>query len=103
MQLKIKSFQTEPAVFPSVCFDSEKPVCFFVGAGAFLQLMRCLLDGEDEGTLIDEEKDRVFVSRVAFEKDGESYELCGVLCDDQTFFSPLPIKTAFSLPKPPKS
>ena len=48
--------------------------------------VRCLLDGESDDTPIDETKERTFVSRVDFELDGEEIELCGVLCDDQSFF-----------------
>ena len=48
--------------------------------------MRCLLDGESDDTPIYESKERTFVSRVNFEIDGEDIEMCGVLCDDQSFF-----------------
>jgi hypothetical protein len=49
-------------------------------------MMRCFLDGESDNTPIDESKERTFVSRVVFELEGEDIELCGVLCDDQSFF-----------------
>ena len=84
--MKIKSFTTTSPQFPSVSFESDKPICFFTGASVFLNMMRCLLDGESDDTPIDESKERTFVSIVEFELDGENVELCGVLCDDQSFF-----------------
>ena len=84
--MKIKSFTTTSPLFPSVSFESDKPICFFTGASVFLHMMRCLLDGESDDTPIDESKKRTFVSRVDFKLDGEDFELCGVLCDDQSFF-----------------
>ena len=82
--MKIKSFYTTSPIFEG--FDADKPVCVFAAPAVFLHMMRCLLDGESDDTPIDETKERTFVSRVTFELDGEEIELCGVLCDDQSFF-----------------
>ena len=82
--MKIKSFYTTSPIFEG--FDADKPVCVFATPALFLHMMRCLLDGESDDTPIDETKERTFVSRVTFELDGEEIELCGVLCDDQSFF-----------------
>ena len=82
--MKIKSFYTTSPIFEG--FDADKPVCVFAAPALFLHMMRCLLDGESDDTPIDETKERTFVSRVTFELDGEEIELCGVLCDDQSFF-----------------
>ena len=84
--MKIKSFATTSPLLSNVNFEDNKPIYIFSGASVFLHMMRCLLDGEDDGTPIDESKQRTFVSRVNFEFDGEDIELCGVLCDDQCFF-----------------
>ena len=84
--MKIKGFKTTSHLFPFISFDSNKPVCVLVGASVFLHMMRCLLDGENDGTPIDESKKRTFVSTVNFEHNEKEYELCGVLCDDQSFF-----------------
>ena len=84
--MKIKSFYTTSPIFEGGRFDDDKPVCVFAAPAVFLHMMRCLLDGESDDTPIDETKERTFVSRVAFELDGEEIELCGVLCDDQSFF-----------------
>ena len=84
--MKIKSFYTTSPIFEGGRFDADKPVCVFAAPAVFLHMMRCLLDGESDDTPIDETKERTFVSRVAFELDGEEIELCGVLCDDQSFF-----------------
>ena len=84
--MKIKSFYTTSPIFEGGRFDDDKPVCVFAAPAVFLHMMRCLLDGESDDTPIDETKARTFVSRVAFELDGEEIELCGVLCDDQSFF-----------------
>ena len=84
--MKIKSFQTTSPIFEGGRFDDDKPVCVFAAPAVFLHMMRCLLDGESDDTPIDETKERTFVSRVNFELDGEEIELCGVLCDDQSFF-----------------
>ena len=84
--MKIKSFYTTSPIFEGGRFDDDKPVCVFADPAVFLHMMRCLLDGESDDTPIDETKGRTFVSRVAFELDGEEIELCGVLCDDQSFF-----------------
>ena len=84
--MKIKSFYTTSTspIFEGGRFDDDKPVCVFAAPSVFL--MRCLLDGETDDTPIDESKERTFVSRVVFELEGEDIELCGVLCDDQSFF-----------------
>ena len=82
--MKIKSFYTTSPIFEG--FDADKPVCIFAAPALFLHMMRCLLDGESDDTPIDETKERTFVSRVNLELDGEEIELCGVLCDDQSFF-----------------
>ena len=82
--MKIKSFYTTSPIFGR--FDETKPVCVFSGQPIFLHMMRCLLDGESDNTPIDESKERTFVGRVNFEFNGEYIELCGVLCDDQSFF-----------------
>ena len=84
--MKIKSLYTTSPIFEGGRFDADKPVCVFAAPAVFLHMMRCLLDGESDDTPIDETKERTFVSRVAFELDGEEIELCGVLCDDQSFF-----------------
>ena len=84
--MKIKSFYTTSPIFEGGRFDDDKPVCVFAAPAVFLHMMRCLLDGESDDTPIDETKERTFVSRVNLELDGEVVELCGVLCDDQTFF-----------------
>ena len=84
--MKIKSFYTSSPLFEGGRFDDDKPVCAFAAPAVFLHMMRCLLDGESDDTPIDETKERTFVSRVNFELDGEEFELCGVLCDDQSFF-----------------
>ena len=84
--MKIKSFYTTSPIFEGGRFNDDKPVCIFAAPAVFLHMMRCLLDGESDDTPIDETKERTFVSRVAFELDGEEIELCGVLCDDQSFF-----------------
>ena len=84
--MKIKSFYTTSPIFEGGRFEDDKPICVFAAPTVFLHMMRCLLDGESDDTPIDETKERTFVSRVAFELDGEEIELCGVLCDDQTFF-----------------
>ena len=65
-------------------------------------MMRCLLDGESDDTPIDETKERTFVSRVTFELDGEDIELCGVLCDDQSFFVAVKDGEHFSAERTPK-
>ena len=83
--MKIKSFYTASLIFEGR-FDECKPICVFAAPAVFLHMMRCLLDGESDDTPIDESKERTFVSRVNFEIDGEDFELCGVLCDDQSFF-----------------
>ena len=84
--MKINSFYTTSPIFEGGRFDDDKPVCVFAAPAVFLHMMRCLLDGESDDTPIDETKERTFVSRVNFELDGEEIELCGVLCDDQSFF-----------------
>ena len=84
--MKIKSFYTTSPIFEGGRFDDDKPVCVFAAPAVFLHMMRCLLDGESDDTPIDETKERTFVSRVNLELDGEEIELCGVLCDDQSFF-----------------
>lgn len=84
--MKIKSFYTTSPIFEGGIFHGDKSVCVFDAPAVFLHMMRCLLDGETDDTPIDESKERTFVSRVTFELDGEDIELCGVLCDDQSFF-----------------
>ena len=84
--MRIKRFYTTSPIFEGGRFDENKPVCVFSGQPIFLHMMRCLLDGESDNTPIDESKEQTFVSRVTFELDGEDIELCGVLCDDQSFF-----------------
>ena len=84
--MRIKSFYTTSPIFEGGKFDVDKSVCVFAAPAVFLHMMRCLLDGESDDTPIDETKERTFVSRVNFEVDGEDIELCGVLCDDQSFF-----------------
>ena len=84
--MKIKSFYTTSPIFEGGIFHGDKSVCVFDAPAVFLHMMRCLLDGESDDTPIDETKERTFVSRVNFEIDGEDIELCGVLCDDQSFF-----------------
>lgn len=82
----IKSFYTTSPIFKGGEFATEKTVCLFDAPAVFLHMMRCLLDGESDDTPIDETKERTFVSSVHLELDGEDVELCGVLCDDQSFF-----------------
>ena len=84
--MKIKSFYTTSPIFEGGRFDDDKSVCIFAAPVVFMHMMRCLLDGESDDTPIYETKERTFVSRVNFELDGEEIELCGVLCDDQSFF-----------------
>ena len=84
--MKIKSFYTTSPIFEGGKIDDDKSVCVFAAPALFLHIMRCLLDEETDDTPIDESKERTFVSRVTFELDGEDIELCGVLCDDQSFF-----------------
>lgn len=84
--MKIKSFYTTSPIFEKGRFDDDKPVCVFAAPAVFLHMMRCLLDGESDDTPIDESKKRTFVSEVNFNLDGEDIDLCGVLCDDQSFF-----------------
>ena len=84
--MKIKSFYTTSPIFEGGKFNNDKPVCVFAAPAVFLHMMRCLLDGESDDTPIDETKERIFVSGVNFELDGEDIELCDVLCDDQSFF-----------------
>lgn len=86
--MKIKSFTTTSPIFPSVAFVPDRPVCFFVGASVFLNLMRSLLDGEQECTRScepDEGAARAFESRVTFELDGRECCLRGVLREDGSF------------------
>ena len=94
--MKIKSFYTTSPIFEGGRFDDDKPVCVFAAPAVFLHMMRCLLDGESDDTPIDETKERTFVSRVNFELDGEDIELCGVLCDDQSFFVAVKDRERFS-------
>ena len=84
--MKIISFYTTSPIFEGGSFDDNKSVCVFAAPAVFLHMMRCLLDGESDNTPIDESKEQTFVSRVTFELNGEDIELCGVLCDDQSFF-----------------
>ena len=97
--MKIKRFYTTSPIFEGGKFDENKPVCVFSGQPIFLHMMRCLLDGESDNTPIDESKERTFVSRVMFELDGEDIELCGVLCDDQSFFVGVKVGDHFSAEK----
>lgn len=85
--MRVKTFAITPAVVPSVSFACNKPVCIFAGHAFYLHAMRELLDGDDDGTPIDESKDRIFVSRVEFEHDEEEHKLCSVFCADRTFFT----------------
>ena len=94
--MKIKSFYTTSPIFEGGRFDDDKPVCVFAAPAVFLHMMRCLLDGESDDTPIDETKERTFVSRANFELDGEDIELCGVLCDDQSFFVAVKDRERFS-------
>ena len=100
--MKIKSFYTTSPIFEGGRFDDDKPVCVFAAPAVFLHMMRCLLDGESDDTPIDETKERTFVSRVAFELDGEEIELCGVLCDDPSFFVAVKDGEHFSADRTPK-
>ena len=84
--MKIKSFHTTSTIFEGGKFADDKSVCVFAAPAVFLHMMRCLLDGESDNTPIDESKERTFVSEVKFDLDGEDIDLCGVLCDDQSFF-----------------
>ena len=84
--MKIKAFYTASPIFEGGRFDEGKPICVFAAPTVFLHMMRCLLDGESDDTPIDESKERTFVSKVKFDLDGEDIDLCGVLCDDQSFF-----------------
>ena len=100
--MKIKSFYTTSPIFEGGRFDDDKPVCVFEAPAVFLHMMRCLLDGESDDTPIDETKERTFVSRVNLELDGEEIELCGVLCDDQSFFVAVKDGEHFSADRSPK-
>ena len=84
--MRIKSFYTMSPIFEGGRFDEGKPICVFAAPAVFLHMMRCLLDGESDDTPIDESKERIFVSEVKFDLDGEDIDLRGVLCDDQSFF-----------------
>ena len=94
--MQIKFFSTTSHLFTNVNFESNKPICIFSGASVFLHMMRGLLDGQDDGTPIDTAKEQTFVSRVGFGLEGVEYELCGVLCDDQTFFMAVNTESGFS-------
>lgn len=100
--MKIKSFYTTSPIFEGGRFDECKPICVFAAPAVFLHMMRCLLDGESDDTPIDESKERTFVSRVDFEFDGEDIELCGVLCNDQSFFVAVKDGEHFSAERTPK-
>ena len=84
--MKIKSFYTTSPIFDGGRFDECKSICVFAAPAVFLHMMRCLWDGESDNTPIDESKERTFVSEVKVDLDGEDIDLCGVLCDDQSFF-----------------
>lgn len=94
--MKIKRFYTTSPLFEGGRFDEDKPICVFDAPAVFLHMMRCLLDGESDNTPIDESKERTFVSRVNFEIDSEDFELCGVLCRDQSFFIAVDTENGFS-------
>lgn len=94
--MKIKSFATTSPLLSNVNFENKKPIYIFSGTSVFLHMMRCLLDGEDDGTPFDNTREQPFVSRVSFEMDDKEYELCGVLCDDQTFFVAVNTENGFS-------
>ena len=100
--MKIKSFYTTSPIFEGGNFNNDKPICVFAAPTVFLHMMRCLLDGESDDTPIDETKERTFVSRVNFELDGEEIELCGVLCDDQSFFVAVKDGEHFSVKRTPE-
>ena len=94
--MTIKSFSMTSPIFPEAHFDKTKPITVVSGASIFLQTMRSLLEDEETETPIDETKERTFVSRVCFELDGKDYELCGVLCEDDTFFVAADTEKGFS-------
>lgn len=96
--MKIKGFYTT-SLFEGGKFDEDKPVCVFATPSVFMHIMRSLLDGETDDSPIVESKERAFVSRVNFELDGEDVELCGVLCDDQSFFMGVKTGELFSKAK----
>lgn len=100
--MKIKRFYTTSPIFEGGRFDECKPICVFAAPAVFLHMMRCLLDGESDNTPIDETKERAFVSRVTFELDGDEVELCGVLCNDQSFFVAVKDGEYFSVERTPK-
>ena len=83
--MKVKSFSTTSSLFPQIELSDDKPICAVVGSSVYLHLLYELLAGEDADP-IDPEKSVTFRSRVSIELDGKSFELCGVLCDDQSFF-----------------
>lgn len=99
--MKIKSFYTTSPIFEGGRFDDDKLVCIFAAPAVFLHMMRCLLDGESDDTPIDETKEKTFVSRVNFELDGDEVELCGVLCNDQSFFVAVKAGEHFSAERTP--
>ena len=84
--MNVKSFETNSPMFPRVVFEDDKPICFIAGPSVYLHLMRSLLDGDSEDSEVSESRGHTFVSRVDFDLRGKNYCLCGVLCDDQTFF-----------------
>ena len=84
--MNVKSFETNSPMLPRVVFEDDKPICFIAGPSVYLHLMRSLLDGDSEESEVSEGRGHTFVSRVDFELRGKNYCLCGVLCDDQTFF-----------------
>ncbi len=57
--MRVKTFAITPAIVPSVSFACNKPVCIFAGHAFYLHATRELLDGDDDGTPIDESKDRI--------------------------------------------
>ena len=74
--MKVKSFYTTSPIFEGGRFNDDTP--------------------------IDETKERTFVSRVNLELDGEEVELCGVLCDDQSFFVAVKDGEHFSAERTPE-
>lgn len=99
--MKIKKFRTTTHLCPLIEFSDDTPIYFFWGASLFLQMMRSLIDGEDSEP-IREGKEIIFESCVSFNEGGENYDLCGVLCNDQSFFAAVRDKDGFSAEKTEK-
>ena len=82
--MKINFFATSSPLFRSAIFEDSKPISVFCGTSIFLNLMRSLLDGEEE-TSIESTKGQIFIGRVNLKLEDKIYDLWGVLKKDQSF------------------